>query len=181
MLKTPQAKLEWRKQMGLCVTAITTLLQYHSLSWLRWWNRWVHINNDKEENIRRRWRLPWWPLLRERRRWMIDLHSSHTKRPTATPYMGMCVLVQKGKRLACVCVCGWGRKALEVCHFITSTSVNLANMFLALTHKHIFQLFIYPDRVYWWSVFSFPPFFFLYLISAINRGMREDIFSCGSF
>lgn len=59
-----------------------------------WWpDCGVHIKNDKWENIQRRWRRPWWPLLRERQGWMIGFHLGHTKRHTDTPCMGMCVLV----------------------------------------------------------------------------------------
>lgn len=124
------------------------------------------INNDKEENMRRHQRLPWWPSLRDTRRGMINPDA--TPSGTSLPIFGHVCVCTTGKRLALVCVCGRGGKALEVCHLITSSSVNLANMFLAPTR--IFRLFIYPDGADWRSVFSFAPFFLPYLISTVNRG-----------
>lgn len=73
---------------------------------------------------------------------MIDLYLRHTKRHTATPYIGMYV-DKEGKRLAVtlLCVLQWNRKeSAGSLPLLTSMSVSLANMFLAPTHKHNSQL-----------------------------------------
>lgn len=69
---------------------------------------------------------------KERKRWMIGLHSSHT-----TPYIDVCV-VKNCKRVVRQSVCGWWwwKKPLEGRHFLTSTNMAPANKFLALSHKH---------------------------------------------
>lgn len=66
--------------------------------------------------------------------WMSDLHLSTGEWHTDTPCMDFVLAVE-----TCVCfLCGWRRGELEVCHFITSPSVKLANIFLALTHSSLF-------------------------------------------
>lgn len=82
----------------------------------------------------------------ERERRMIDLDLKPSQATRCHAIYGHVCVGTKGKRLACVCVftsVDEGRKALEVCHLITSTSVNPANMFLAVSPNTFFSsLFI---------------------------------------
>lgn len=129
----------------------------------------IHINNDKEENMRRHQRLPRWPSLRDTRRGMINPDA--TPSGTSLPIFGHVCVCTTGKRLALVCVCArvWtGRestgslpphnfKQCEPGEHVSGTDSHISTFYL-------------PRRADWRSVFSFAPFFLPYLISTVNTG-----------